>query len=153
MVEYWTPLIHRDRSMGELVSIPETIQQELDRRLFHLKTLCDVSRELLGVVEVRPLLKNFLLMTTGNFGVIEGFVLIRDTSTNESVHFVAVGLSTREKEEIQKAIGSEALPPSIVHTLQFKVDDIWEGTLGLGGKIIGEDYTSGDRELITTLVN
>ena len=54
-------------------STPERVQAELDRQLFHLKTLYDVSRELLGLIEVKAILKNFLFMTTGNFGVVHGF--------------------------------------------------------------------------------
>ena len=40
---------------------PESMQAELDLRLFHLKTLYDVSRELLGIVDIKLILKNFLL--------------------------------------------------------------------------------------------
>ena len=42
-------------------SSPEAAQAENERRLFHLKTLYDVSRELLGVVEIKTVLKSFLL--------------------------------------------------------------------------------------------
>ena len=54
------------------------MQAELGRRLFHLKTLYDVRQHLLGTLEVEPALKDFLLMTMGNFGVVEGFVFVQD---------------------------------------------------------------------------
>ena len=44
-------------------SAPEATQSELDRQLFHLKTLYDVSRELLGIADIHVIMKNFLLMT------------------------------------------------------------------------------------------
>ena len=59
--------------------MPEQMQTELDRQIFHLQTLCDVSRELLGVVEIEAVLKRFLLMALANFGVIEGFIMTHDT--------------------------------------------------------------------------
>ncbi len=48
--------------------------------MFHLKTLYDVSRELLGIVDIKLILKNFLLMTLGNFGVAEGFIYAQDST-------------------------------------------------------------------------
>jgi hypothetical protein len=35
----------------------EAMQSELDLRLFHLKTLYDVSRELLGIVDIKLILR------------------------------------------------------------------------------------------------
>ena len=49
---------------SQISSSPEAAQDENERRLFHLKTLYDVSRELLGVVETKTILKNFLLRST-----------------------------------------------------------------------------------------
>ncbi len=42
---------------------PVEVRAQLDKQLFHLKTLYDVSLELLGLTDVRMILKNFLLMT------------------------------------------------------------------------------------------
>ena len=50
----------------------ERIQTELDRRVYYLKTLYDVSKDIFGSVEYETILKNFLLMTMGNFGLAEG---------------------------------------------------------------------------------
>ncbi|MGD8991047.1 MAG: hypothetical protein PVI00_06275, partial [Desulfobacterales bacterium] len=50
----------------------EHVQAELDRRVFHLKTLYDVSKDIYGSVETETILRNFLLMTMGNFGVMQG---------------------------------------------------------------------------------
>ncbi len=44
--------------------------------MFHLKTLCDVSHVLLDQGNIDDTLRNFLLMTLGSFGVVEGFAFI-----------------------------------------------------------------------------
>ncbi|MGD9149788.1 MAG: hypothetical protein PVG40_05830, partial [Desulfobacterales bacterium] len=47
----------------------EDVQNELDRRVFYLKTLYDVSKDIFSSVESEAILRNFLLMAMGNFGV------------------------------------------------------------------------------------
>ena len=84
--------------------LPEKIQSKLDRQIFHLQTLYDVSRELLGVVEIEAVLKRFLLMTLGNFGVIEGFILTHDTHSNDEPRLVAVGI--RDNQRLPLAAGA-----------------------------------------------
>ena len=54
----------------------DQVQAELDRQVFHLKTLYDVSHELLGLTDVSMILRNFLLMTMGNFGTAQGFIMV-----------------------------------------------------------------------------
>lgn len=56
----------------EIRDTPRSLRAELDRQLFNLKTLYDVSHELLGLSDVKEILKNFLLMSMGNFGVMQG---------------------------------------------------------------------------------
>jgi hypothetical protein len=77
---------------------PEAAQAENERRLFHLKTLYDVSRELLGIVEVKTILKNFLLMTLGNFGVVEGILFTQDPHSLEASQLVTIGLEADDNE-------------------------------------------------------
>jgi hypothetical protein len=73
--------------------LSDHVQAELDRRLFHIRTLYDVSRELLGLTDIQTILKNFLLMTMGNFGALQGFVLTQDTLTRQTspVHLQPAG--------------------------------------------------------------
>lgn len=70
----------------------ENVQTELDRRVFSLKTLYDVSKDIFSSVESETILRNFLLMTMGNFGVVGGFVLTADGEAREIDHLVHVGL-------------------------------------------------------------
>jgi class 3 adenylate cyclase len=55
-------------------------QIELERRVFHLKTLYDVTREIGFLLDAQEIVKNLLLMVIGTFGVFRGFIVIVDTT-------------------------------------------------------------------------
>ncbi|HYR03723.1 MAG TPA: adenylate/guanylate cyclase domain-containing protein [Syntrophobacteria bacterium] len=151
----------------------ETVQHELDRRVFHLKTLYDVSKDIFGSVLSKTILRNFLLMTMGNFGVIEGFIAMLDTPSREVIQFVSFGHdetgSARLQETSRKVLveccakgaleegsfsGSSLLrEQNVAYALPFTPVPDCRGLLGLGPKLIGEPYTEDDRELLGTLVN
>jgi K+-sensing histidine kinase KdpD len=165
--------------IGECDAVPDRtqtialkVEEELERQLFHLRTLYDVSRELLAAMEVEPILKNFLLMTTGNFGVLNGFLLIQEVPSKEISHMVSVGfrkdrgreIKRKGQEILSRALGNESgngsflqesmpLPDSIVCALPLQVDDSCIGLLGLGPKILGQPYSESDKNLLITLAN
>jgi len=132
-----------------------------------------VSRELLGLAEVKAILKNFLLMTMGNFGVVEGFVFTQDAHAKETTQLVSMGFQESEHpllvkgatQFLEKAdpggvlIRDEALQsfdlllPAVVCTVPFSIDEGCSGLLGLGSKIIGDPYSAEDKDLLETLVN
>jgi signal transduction histidine kinase len=152
---------------------PQAVQAENERRLFHLKTLYDVSRELLGVVEIKNILKNFLLMTLGNFGVVEGILLTHDLNSKEARQLVTIGIQEDDNSSILEGaidfltndnpgngiLADEArrrlkfFPQAIDYVLCFSVDADYSGVLGLGSKIVGDPYSDEDRDLLETLVN
>lgn len=151
----------------------EDIQTELDRRMHHLKTLYDVSKELFGIIDSEGILRNFLMMTTGNFGVIEGFIFTQSGPGTKPTHFVSVGF--RDDEHTSLSEGGRqlllewdkkegvidghqledlgVLPETVACVLPFTVDDGFSGLLGLGCKIVGEPYDEEDKELLVTLIN
>ena len=151
----------------------ERIQTELDRRVYYLKTLYDVSKDIFGSIEYKTILKNFLLMTMGNFGVAEGFILTVEVPPREINGFVSVGVKgddisllktggseillsdalvkSIQNEEDLKACG--LFPPVMICAFPFVVDTDCTGIMGLGAKLIGEPYSSDDEELLDTLVN
>ena len=151
----------------------EDIQTELDRRVHHLRTLYDVSKELFGIIDSEGILRNFLMMTTGNFGVVEGFICTQDAPGNKPTHFVSVGFRDEEHTSLSKGgiqflrdwnkeggviEGSQleslgVLPKSVACALPFDVVDGFSGLLGLGSKIVGEPYNEEDKELLATLIN
>ena len=151
----------------------ERIQTELDRRVYYLKTLYDVSRDIFGSVEYEQILKNFLMMTMGNFGVAEGFILTVEILSKEINGFVSVGFQDDDisllraggseillSDELFKSIQNETdlksqrlLPSAMICALPFNVDTNCKGLLGLGSKLVGESYNTDDEELLDTLVN
>jgi signal transduction histidine kinase len=151
----------------------DEVQAELDKQLFHLKTLYDVSHELLGLTDVSVILKNFLLMTMGNFGTPQGFIIGENVHTGEISHFESFGFEGEELSLIQ-SLGKEALSkksydrfltredfsgeiqklnPGFPVLLAFSIDEGASGVMGLGPKIVGDEYSGDDKELLKTLVN
>lgn len=146
----------------------ENIQVELDRRVFSLKTLYDVSKDIFSSVETATILRDFLLMTMGNFGVMGGFVLTAQGKSAVIDRFVHVGLKEEEVEFLQNSgkqllldknpqspvVSHEGLPvEGIGCVLPFTVEPDCLGLLGLGSKLTEEPYSDDDQELLVTLVN
>lgn len=148
------------------------IQTELDRRVYFLKTLYDVSKDIFSSVEYEPILKNFLLMTMGNFGVTEGFILTVDVPSGLTNGFVSMGfqeddvqlLRTGASEillstdlvmpmQIEADLKTYGLPPAMICAFPFSLDKDCIGIMSLGAKLTGEAYNEDDKELLDTLVN
>jgi class 3 adenylate cyclase len=151
----------------------EHVQSELDRRVFYLKTLYDVSKDIFSSVEAETILRSFLLMAMGNFGVTEGFILLINSDSKKIDHLVAVGYADEDVVGIQKnveqhirldmsepsTIGAgklllaDTLSTPLAFVRDFTVESEWAGIFGLGAKLIGEPYNENDRELLDTLRN
>lgn len=151
----------------------EEVLSEVDRRVFHLKTLYDISKDIFATVDFEAVLRNFLLMTLGNFGAMEGFILTLDTSIGQITHFVPRGcdeadLNALQEEVKEYLLGTHIensiekselitdipfLPGNIACTFPFRVDETCLGLLGLGSKLTGAPYDENDKELLLTLVN
>ena len=151
----------------------EHVQSELDRRVFYLKTLYDVSKDIFSSVEAETILRSFLLMAMGNFGVTEGFILLINSDSKKIDHLVAVGYANEDvvgiKKDVERRIRQDMAEPSTIgagklllaDTLStpfafardFTVESERAGIFGLGAKLIGEPYNENDRELLDTLMN
>jgi class 3 adenylate cyclase len=151
----------------------EYVQTELDRRVFYLKTLYDVSKDIFSSVKSEKILRSFLLMAMGNFGVTQGFILGINSANGGIRHFVEVGLEKEEvaalKSGIEQLLQKKAfalpidkaampmlqdfLPPSLDFVQGFTVGADSPGIFGLGAKLIGDPYSENDKELLDTLVN
>jgi class 3 adenylate cyclase len=150
--------------------IPEEAPSELDRRVYHLKTLYDVSREVFSSIDFDTILRNFLLMTMGNFGVIRGAISTYGGTSGGIDHFVVMGFDHEVREvlkgcslEIFKAEGStldstvrlrpSGFPQSVAAILPFDLAPDGAGMMILGDKLTDEAFTEDDQELLVTLVN
>ena len=153
--------------------LKETEEDELDLRTYYLGTLFDISKDIFGTLDAEALLRNFLLMTMGNFGVVEGFILITNLHTKETVHFISNGfhnidLSKLEINAKEILLHREAssptveeinstepgtMPEEVTCAVPFNIDKNRAGMMGLGSKIIGKPYTGEEKKLLITLVN
>ncbi|UCD78388.1 MAG: hypothetical protein JSW26_23725, partial [Desulfobacterales bacterium] len=161
------------KQLRESLQQAEKVQAELDLRVFNLKTLYDVSKDIYGSVESETIIRNFLLMTMGNFGVMQAFILLNDASAEKANKFVSVGFQDDLTQSLEKDavryldhIGlkdphqklkpsdhHDILPPAVDFSLPFAVTQNCPGLLGLGPKLIGEPYNENDAELLNTLIN
>lgn len=160
----------------QLQASPQEAQEvsaELDRRIFHLKTLYDVSKDVYSSVETETILKNFLLMTMGNFGVVTGFLLLSNVASSEIERFIHLGVQDNQSNsfrevcrrllernglyqsiaEIKTFSNSDAFLAPIVLALPFILDDDTIALVGLGPKLAGGEYNQDDKELLYTLLN
>jgi len=159
--------------LKESLKQAQHVQAELDLRVFNLKTLYDVSNDIYGSVESDTIIRDFLLMTMGNFGVMQGFILLHEESSIDTNQFISVGF----QDDLGQSIEDSAirylhngfrkkppqnqgasdpgayLPPAVEFSLPFTVTTDCPGLLGLGPKLIGEPYNDNDIELLNTLVN
>ena len=149
------------------------MRAELDRRVFHLKTLYDVSKDIHGSVEADAILRSFLLMSMGNFGVVTGFIMLMNVELAEIERFITLGIQDTDSfsfrtewQKLLKQMGlyesmttvkdlshSESFLSPITLTLPFILDDNTMALLGLGAKLAGDVYSQDDKELLYTLLN
>jgi len=148
-------------------------QDELERRDYYLRTLFDISNDIFGTMDSGTILRNFLLMTMGNFAVVEGVILIINLRSKETVDFINAGFQNDELSDLQKAakealLGGEStgefvkdaelediglLSPKLACAVPFTIDSDNIGMMGLGSKIISKPYTQNEKKLLITLVN
>jgi len=168
-----SPLQQEIETLKASLKQAEEVRAELDRRIFHLKTLYDVSKDVYGSVETETILRNFLLMSMGNFGVATGFVLLTDINSLSIQYFIQVGIQEEDAHSlrlecqrlldqkgfyqsvtaIKEASHSEPVFASIALALPFVLNDTTLALLGLGQKLTGDPYTQDDKELLYTLLN
>lgn len=149
-----------------------SVQLELDKRIFNLKTLYDVSKDIFSSADSDGILRSFLLMVMGNFGVAEGMIVMIRRNTAQIEQETAVGLQEGDLDTLRQhflrtlpGIGHGPLSDELRGVLcapgetaievlfPFALDEHSTGALGLGPKLTDAQYDANDRELIRTLVN
>lgn len=149
----------------------ESDEYSFNKSVFHLKTLCDVSHALLEQESIENTLRNFLLMTMGSFGVVEGFAFIHEEKALLPENVIAVGIDDVSSTKIEKGCHKlltaydyvptieqiedrkqlEDFPDCITYLSIFNIAYSCNGILGLGPKIVGDPYGYEDLELLETL--
>jgi len=75
-----------NKKINKSLTEAEDSQRELEKRVFHLKTLYDVTREIGFLRDTQQIIKNLLLMVMGAFGALRGVILlVNNTGKIEAV--------------------------------------------------------------------
>ena len=143
------------------------MDSELEKRLYHLKTLFDASQEVGGLRDSREILNHLLLNAIGGFGSVKGIVFFHDSGPGGAETVLGRGFDDASEsgggdvpqtEQIKELLGNDFVPsPAALSTLgislfaPLRVSDEVKGGIGLGERITGEPYTESDRELLGTL--
>lgn len=143
-------------------------RQELEKRMFHLKTLYDASREIGFMVDTQAIMQNLLMMVIGTFGTFRGVILLADTERGSVEALAQRGLDEQAMSTLAAAVQSGRFTPVIEQGsgvddfvaslnlqvwIPFSVKNQLKGSIALGEKMTGEPYTADDLELLTTLAN
>ncbi len=151
----------------------DAAQDQLDMCSFQLKTLNDLSKELFESVDVDTILKNFLFNTTGNFGVIKGFVFVMGPSPSMDEHFAAIGFDVADQGLLRSSSKQRIMTGKDQHSVvslknkepnlkgsfgleqifPFAVTDKYQGFLGLGPKLMNPPFTAAEKEMLETMLN
>jgi class 3 adenylate cyclase/CRP-like cAMP-binding protein len=129
---------------------------ELEKRIFHLKALYDLSREIGLLSGSDSVIDNLLMAVLGTFGVERGLIVLRDARTNQVQGLAHRGIDDAAAVAQTLAQHHVAQPLSSVDLhicIPFDVNEGLKGSIGLGEKLTGDDYTPEDSELLLTLAN
>jgi class 3 adenylate cyclase len=143
-------------------------QRELEKRMFHLKTLYDASREIGFMIDTQAIMQNLLMMVIGTFGTFRGVILLADTERGSVEAVTQRGLDEQAMSTLAETVQSGRFTAVIEQGsgvddfiaslnlqiwIPFPVKDQLKGGIGLGEKMTGEPYTADDLELLTILAN
>jgi len=129
---------------------------ELEKRIFHLKALYDLSREISLLSGTESVLNSLLMMAAGTFGVERALIVLRDTRTNRIEALAHRGLDDAFAVATALAQHHVAQPLTSVDLhicTPFEIEEGLKGSIGLGEKLTGAQYTPDDSELLLTLAN
>jgi class 3 adenylate cyclase len=131
-------------------------QAELEKRIYHLKTLYDLSREIGFLRDADEIIRNLLMMVLGTFGAERGLIVLRDAATNRIQSLAHRGIDNATDAALALAHHHVAQPLESMDfriCVPFDIEPTLKGSIGLGEKLTGEDYTPDDSELLATLAN
>ena len=174
-------LQRKNRSLQGALDEAHETRQRLDRSLFHLNALNDLSSELSQIPETRKLVEAFLLTAIGTFSVRSGVVIVYDRSAR-TVCTVARGvavapeldaaaferlylrsLEVTDDRKMAPMSASRIRTPAIFDdcgfsmdtrvALAFVMDASLMGFLALGPSISGASMPAAEEDLLLTYVS
>ncbi len=149
------------QGLSEFLGLAQKAQGQPDQGFFYLGALHNAWRELSGLRDMDKILDTFLLAVMGTFGISNGYVLLKDEEFPNDL-MVSRGFKEEDEDIIREKIAeilseyhptpprSASLPEleaSILSHPQTRLLIRWSmnrgtsGFVGLGEKILKEDYT------------
>src|SRR2546422_4653702 len=133
-------------------------QRELEKRMFHLKTLYDVSREIGFLISTPAIMKNLLMMVIGTFGVERGLILLSDVRGHRIEAVTQRGLDDTTMAALSQAVDAGSLlnfqdALRLYGCTPFSVKARLTGGSALGDRLAGDPCTPCDSEFLVTLAN
>src|SRR5512139_500097 len=90
-----------ESALREAMEQASRAQAELDKRVFHLKTLYETACELSGLTHPQRIMETFLLTAMGIFGVGRGLTILMNARTRQG-HLTQRGLTGLEAEACER---------------------------------------------------
>ncbi len=176
-----TLLVKKTDELNLAARHAEYSKKELDRRIFSMQSLYDLTREMADLKDTDQIREAFLMMTSGIFSAEKALIYMTD-SDEMKTYLSCRGtdrknISPVNPEEFETLM--KKLEPSRSHSksknaqiitdknilkmavsqfepaagLIFIIKEGVAGLIALGEKITGKDYTEDDRELLLTLTH
>jgi len=151
----------------------EKIQAELDKTVFSLRTLHDISADIFSSIETENIMHNFLLMCMGTFGSKRGFLMLMNLADRKIDRETSLGYMDEELGPLRK-LGKvfakrEGRQTRIIHRKElgfwapiplkvrlmgtFFFEPHWQGVLILDDKLAESKYSAADCEMQQTLIS
>lgn len=164
-----------ESALREAMEQTSRAQAELDKRIFHLKSLYETACELSGLTHPLRIMETFLLTAMGIFGVARGLVILVNSRTREG-HLTQRGLTSLEADSCERNLvriaerylpedglpscaeyvltgqiaDSGLLPAETAALVKQMVDERYAVIVVIGRRVSGEPYGDAD---VTTLLN
>lgn len=146
----------------------DTMQRELERRVFYLSALNELGKELGPLQDIEAICNAALSVTMGTVGAMRGLVLLGDRDTSQLQVCVVRGIGVGETplvpveelvstSEVQTVLQMEGALATLLKDIQMvvwaplHVDARLIGGLGFGPKMSGEGFTDEDQSLLSTM--
>jgi class 3 adenylate cyclase len=88
-------------------------KRELERRVFHLKTLYDLSREIGFLIDTPAIMRNLLLMSIGTFGTFRGVILLVEVGESRMESALQRGLDEACLAALRAAVEAKAFAEAV----------------------------------------
>jgi rhodanese-related sulfurtransferase len=164
-----------ESTLQEAIERASRAQADLDKRVFHLKTLYETACELSGLTQPQKIMETFLLTAMGLFGVARGLAILMNARTRQG-HLTQRGLTGLEAEACERNLARIAehylpednlpscaefvlpgqtadpglLPTDTAVILKQRVDGSYALLSAIGPRLAGEPFGEAD---MTTLLN